>query len=332
MSKSTAENVIITPTDAYNVYSKLGIRKTGAKSASLETITHILSTEPNVIVQPKPKDPKLGAEWEKEKKRIITAFDSVLKSKNRKKNKSKVITFYDSAKYPTLTKIKKVASESVDKDFEPQLSDAVESENDNIPTTSKVGAPTLPLFTLGRSQFITRTKGIKKAFQDFCSTEQVPADRVLGVIGKKTYLTEGENRDQNKGKMFKKIAEGKDPFEKKQMTPDQGIYVQDTLAIGRTKYTDHAKYMSQFGVQFASTPNIKKRRLEFTPELKKGPNEGIWVNLFEATQIVTKETIVHLAKDSFDQLVNDDPVNWLLEVEIDCGFDGVISLFEFQAD
>ena len=84
----------------------------------------------------------------------------------------------------------------------------------------------------------------------------------------------------------------------------------------------HHNFLKQFDLKCPNPANIRKRRLEFTPELLKGPNEGIWVNLYDACKLVTKETIVHHAKDNFDKLVNEDPVNWLLDVDLDCGFDG----------
>ena len=60
--------------------------------------------------------------------------------------------------------------------------------------------------------------------------------------------------------MFKEIAEGKNPFEKKQMSADQAIYVQDSLAIGRSKYQDHAKFMSQFDIKMPSAHEIRNRK------------------------------------------------------------------------
>ena len=193
----------------------------------------------------------------------------------------------------------------------------------NAPLCSaKLGPPVRPLLGVGKRQLNNRTKDIKSSVSEFCSSEKVPIDKVLGIIGTSHYLSNGPNRDQAKGEMFQQIAQGKDPFEKKKMSVDQGVYVQDSLGIGRTRYVDHANFLKQFDLKCPNPANIRKRRLEFTPELLKGPNEGIWVNLQEACKLVTKETIVHLAKDNFDKLVNEDPVNWLLDVDLDCGFDG----------
>ena len=318
---SEPESLIITPKEAFIKY-KEEVKKNKsatAKGSTFESLTDVLN-EFDIDVLPKPSTTDLAKIWKSERDKLMLAFSRVLADNNKKKKKSnsKCHTFFDSANYLNLCKVRS-PKEPLDETFEVNNN---ASDTDNEAGGAKLGQPVRHLIGLGPRQLNNRTKALRSTVKDFCASEKVPVDKVLGIIGKSNFFSNGSDRDQAKGDMFKKIAEGKDPFEKKEMNVDQGVYVQDSLGIGRTRYTDHAKFLKQFDLKCPNPANIRKRRLEFTPEILEGPNEGVWVNLYEACKLITKETIVHLAKDNFDKLVNEDPVNWLLDVELDCGLDG----------
>ena len=182
---------------------------------------------------------------------------------NRKGKKAKIPEFYDSTKYKALTRVIQVSG---DIDFVETLATTIPKSPESKPK-AKRGPPKKPLKDLKKSQLFTRSKSIKQQVQQFSKEENIPASEVLGLIGQKIYLTEGQDRNQSKGRMFKNIADGKDPFEKKELNPDQGIFLQESLAVGRTKYEQHDKFMKVFDINMPSSAAIRKRKLEKSPPI-----------------------------------------------------------------
>ena len=110
--------------------------------------------------------------------------------------------------------------------------------------------------------------------------EKMPFNQFLALLGR-THYWNNENQDEYNyelGLQYQQIFNGKNPFDDSKLTIDQAIYVLQKAEIGRTRYTDLKKFLSEF-VGLPGYQNLRDRIRQLVPELIKSKTEGVWVDI-----------------------------------------------------
>ena len=133
----------------------------------------------------------------------------------------------------------------------------------------KVGAKKKPFAELSERQKRNRLKNLKETINVFCSEEQVDFYTLIGYLGKDTYLEKkSEKYDYKKGMLFKEISENKDVFEQRYLSPQEALYLQETLQLGKSRMSKMKQFMDKF-VHIPNNGEIRKYRKNLLPKLEK---------------------------------------------------------------
>ena len=255
--KMSFKSVKISCFEAYEAYKKLNLRN---KNTKLETVTEILN-EFHVIVQPKPLNDQ-DKIWLNESKKIILAWSRILEN-NRKRKAPGENTFFDSTQYTTLTKvILPKNDQSVDSDFD--SSDL----SDGIPTPKKTGRPkiSINLDSKTNHDFRLKSKYLREQILSFCEKENLNVGTCLAKIASMILNdTTGKHYDFKSGQVFSKIAKGQDLQKCANLDAGDGVYLMQSLEIGRNRMIDLKQFLEGRNVHIPNTDIIKRKRMEIVP-------------------------------------------------------------------
>ena len=95
----------------------------------------------------------------------------------------------------------------------------------------------MPLNETKHSQMRDRLRPIISQLENICSAEKITMNLLLGLVGRSYYLNNHtDHYNYEMGNIFQQIYDGKDPYEFKSLSVDQGIYLLEKLEIGKTRY------------------------------------------------------------------------------------------------
>ena len=177
----------------------------------------------------------------------------------------------------------------------------------------KMGRPRKSLGAVSLRCLKSRTQNLFDLLRETCETEDIELGTLLGYLGRRYYLQQGEKYDHEKGELFNKIFHGNDPLDTK-LTIEEGLYLQSTLNIGRRRYVDLSQFLKPH-LRLPNTDVLRAKRNQLTPELETFCH-GKWANLKEVVQIITKQTLEHLCNESSLKAKN------YLTAVFTLGFDG----------
>ena len=109
------------------------------------------------------------------------------------------------------------------------------NDTDMLDKAPSLGRPKRPANLIDQRQMNRRLKNIYETIVNECENEKIEMDTLLSFIGRKFYLTQGENFDRSKGLMYSKIFNKADPFQQNRLTAEQTAYLQESLEIGKEK-------------------------------------------------------------------------------------------------
>ena len=73
--------------------------------------------------------------------------------------------------------------------------------------------------------------------------------------------------NREKGKMFEQIFNGKNPFEYVDVSPRDGLYLQTSLDIGKTKYLNLRKFwLDYYNISLPNTNKVRDFKNDFVPK------------------------------------------------------------------
>ena len=145
-----------------------------------------------------------------------------------------------------------------------QDSSHTESEDD----TPGAGRPTgskARLEDVGPRQMRDRSAEIYNDMVQFCKANGQELDQFLSFQGKRYYLDKSsEYMNREKGKMFEQIFKGKNPFEYVDVSPRDGLYLQTSLDIGKTKYLSLRKFLlDNYDISLPNTDKVRDFKNDF---------------------------------------------------------------------
>ena len=159
-------------------------------------------------------------------------------------------TFYDSSKYSLLTKvIPDESNANISTDIFDEKMDTDQSDCEDTHPPRKKGRPFksvktfLELTSSDRKR--KRSQDIYDKMLNFCDTEKLNLDQFLAYIGRRYYLSPGPDFNKEKGQVFNELFNGKEFAYRKSLSPKQGKYLHDSLALGRDKYQVLRKFLGQ---------------------------------------------------------------------------------------
>ena len=89
--------------------------------------------------------------------------------------------------------------------------------------------------------------------------------------------------NREKGKMFEQIFKGKNPFEYVDVSPRDGLYLQTSLDIGKTKYLSLRKFLlDNYDISLPNTDKVRDFKNDFVPKYNNfftGTVAGKWLPL-----------------------------------------------------
>ena len=143
-----------------------------------------------------------------------------------------------------------------------------DSEMDVDLPTKSTGAKKKPFLELTDRHKRNKLKDLKSDLKDFCTEEKVDMFTLLGIIGKDIFLERSDLYDFKIGTFFKEIAEGKDVLEKRFLTPEQGLFIQEYLQLGKMKYSNLKQFLDQF-VHLPGITQVRKLRKSLLPKVER---------------------------------------------------------------
>ena len=156
-----------------------------------------------------------------------------------------------------------------------------------------------------------RSKKIFQQMLDFCNEEGMNMWQFLGIQGKRHY-SDKSNREEyslEKGKMFQAIAEGRTPFEYQHLQAKAGLYLQTSLAIGRTKYLNLRQFLVPHDINLPNTKKVSEYKTELVPKFDDFLN-GIWLPMDKLIHLAVKQlfesqmaTIGHEKLENLEKLI-----------------------------
>ena len=174
-----------------------------------------------------------------------------------------------------------------------QDSSHTESEDD----TPGAGRPTgskARLEDVGPRQMRDRSAEIYNDMVQFCKANGQELDQFLSFQGKRYYLDKSsEYMNREKGKMFEQIFKGKNPFEYVDVSPRDGLYLQTSLDIGKTKYLSLRKFLlDNYDISLPNTDKVRDFKNDFVPKYNNfftGTVAGKWLPLEQVIADLTKQ-------------------------------------------
>ena len=104
------------------------------------------------------------------------------------------------------------------------------------------------------------------------------------------------------GLQYQQIFNGKNPFEDCKLSVDQGIYLLQKLEIGKMRYRDLKKFLSEF-CHLPGYEKLSERIHDLMPKLISSENGGVWTDIKDILTRHLSATIEFLSdydEDSFD--------------------------------
>ena len=155
-----------------------------------------------------------------------------------------------------------------------QDSSDTESEDDAhsfTGSTQGAGRPTgsrARLEDVGPRQMRDRSSEIYNEIVQFCKANGQEIDKFLSFQGRRYYLDKSsEYMNREKGKMFEQIFKGKNPFEYVDVSPRDGLYLQTSLDIGKTKYLNLRKFwLDYYNISLPNTNKVRDFKNDFVPK------------------------------------------------------------------
>ena len=99
--------------------------------------------------------------------------------------------------------------------------------------------------------------------------------------------------NREKGKMFEQIFNGKNPFEYVDVSPRDGLYLQTSLDIGKTKYLSLRKFLlDNYDISLPNTDKVRDFKSDFVPKYNNfftGNVVGKWLPLEHVKADLTKQ-------------------------------------------
>ena len=134
--------------------------------------------------------------------------------------------------------------------------------------------------------------------------EKMPFNQFLSILGRTYYWNneEAEQYNYELGLQYQQIFNGKNPFEDCKLSIDQGIYLLQKLEIGKMRYRDMKKFLSEF-CHLPGYEKLSERIKTLMPDLISSENGGIWTNIKDILTRHLSATIEFLSdydEDSFD--------------------------------
>ena len=151
---------------------------------------------------------------------------------------------------------------------------------------------------------------------------------LLSLIGKNYYYTHGVHYNYKYAKIFEQIYERKDPFEKRQMTDLQGLYLQEAFQLGKLRFSSLKRFLDPF-VNVPNSTYVRNLKKSIVPKLETLDNSfknGKWAPLDRLLTQVVKDTLIYLAKPELLAKIADD-----INVLLTAGFDGSGRHSEFRS-
>ena len=170
---------------------------------------------------------------------------------------------------------------------------------------------------VGRTQRKTRLSPTVDFLVDIASEEKVPFKDILSLMGRSYYWNnESDHYDYELGLEYQQMFKGINPFMDLRMTVDQAIYLLERLEIGKTKYVDFKKFLSEY-INLPGYEKLSDRIRELVPALKISQKQGVWADIQDILSRHLSATIEYLTPYDKDSLDFD-----LLETKWTLGYDG----------
>ena len=186
-----------------------------------------------------------------------------------------------------------------------------------LPNNNKnEGRPKKHMKELGDRALRARIAPYIGYLKSVCQKENVEMDYITTLIAQKHYWTPGESYNYDKGQFFYMINNGKNPFQRSQLSPMHGLYLQEVLQLGKLRFSAMKGFLSPF-INIPNTTYIRNLKQSIVPPLENGFNNGIWATLENVVCRITKDTLVYLANPDLVSEIDND-----LKILLTGGFDG----------
>ena len=250
----------------------------------------------------------LHNQWRNERDNLLRSFQHILTIRKKKGADRISGNFYDSSKYPLLTKV--IDHDTFEKDYESES----ESESMDVDdsgheqTPKKVGGQ--PGYTKSFEELTSNDRKRKRsqkaydAFAKWCKEEGLPFDKGLFYMGRRHYLsTENEeDYDFRKGTIFNEIYKGKELLAyRHSLSAKQGKYLQTSLDIGREKWQLLRKFLDPV-LDLPSPDRLRIFQNQIMPKYESTINDGLWIDLPTLAKVHATSTIEELTYISEENL------------------------------
>ena len=117
-----------------------------------------------------------------------------------------------------------------------------------------------------------RIKPVLSQLKSICNDSGIEMSELLGTIGRKFYLENGENYDSDKGNIFSKLSDNVDPYVE-EIPLDLALYLKSSLEIGDRKYHHLRKVLSPY-LRLPSKNKVRIRKHQICPAFENSFNQG----------------------------------------------------------
>ena len=170
---------------------------------------------------------------------------------------------------------------------------------------------------VGKTQRKTRLSPTLEFLTDIAKEEKVPFKDMLSLMGRSYYWNnDSDHYDYEIGLEYHQMFKGINPFLDMKMTVDQAIYLLEKLDMGKTKYVDFKKFVSEF-VNVPGYEKLSSRIRELVPDLNISKKQGVWADIQDILRRHLSATIEYLTPYDMDSLDFN-----LLQTKWTLGYDG----------
>ena len=259
-------------------------------------VTEVL-LKSKVKVQQKPSDIESAKTWTTECDKATSAFNRILKDVQKKKPPDDT-AFFDSSQFTLFAKVQRPKLEAKRGAKKKVISPEIKESESRL--------------------FKERAQHVREELLKFFKKEGLNVSTGIARLGSMILhdTTDKENFDPKIGSIFKKIANGTDPFKEQEvdLSATDALVLQSTLEIGNDRYVNMSQFLRKRKINCPNTAKIKKRRMEIVPDPDDCFDDGKWCPLPKLLKTHVTATIEHLTS------IKDVPK--VLKIKAVVGFDG----------
>ena len=162
-----------------------------------------------------------------------------------------------------------------------------------------------------------RTKPFFDSIIAECENQDIDFGKFLAYMGRRYYQDGTSSHfDSEKAKVFDNIYQGKNPYDNKKLSAQQGVFLKKSLDIGRRRYTVLRKFLNPY-VHLPKNEDVRAEEKNIVPKfdpcnLSSNGLTGLWCplpRLLEKHTTDLMENSINGIDDSdsplLDQIVND---------------------------